>query len=66
VLNNTLQIVYNTNFATAEAVTYDAPAVLDDTELVPVLAKPMIEHDIEFTLNAFFDVNTPSKGRNRD
>lgn len=66
ILNNTLQIVYNTDFASAEPVTYDAPAVLDDTELVPVLPKTMIEHDIEFTLNAFFDVSHPLRANGQD
>jgi iron transport multicopper oxidase len=60
VLNNTIQIVYNTNSPSAEPATYDAPAVLDDTELVPVLTRPMIDHDIEFVLNAFFDVRLAS------
>lgn len=57
VLNNTIQIVYNSNFAPAEPATYDAPAVLDDTDFVPVLTRPMIDHDVEFVLNAFFDVS---------
>jgi len=57
VLNNTIQIIYNSNAPQAEPATYDAPAVLDDTELVPVVIRPMIDHDIEFTLNAFFDVS---------
>jgi hypothetical protein len=62
VLNNTIQIIYNTNFPSAEPATYDAPAVLDDTELVPVLSEPMIDHDIEFVLNAFFDVRSITLG----
>jgi iron transport multicopper oxidase len=57
VLNNTIQIVYNSNAPPAEPATYDAPAVLDDTDFVPVTARPMIDHDIEFVLNAFFDVS---------
>jgi iron transport multicopper oxidase len=56
VLNNTLQIVYDSDLPLAEPATYDMPEMIDDTDLVPVTEKAMIDHDIEFVLNAFFDV----------
>lgn len=57
VLNNTVQIVYDASISKAEPVDYDAVAVLDDTEFKPLVQSTMIEYDIEFTLNAFFDVS---------
>jgi iron transport multicopper oxidase len=60
VLNNTIQIVYNSGNAVASPVEYDAVAVLDDTEFVPLVKEEMIGHDIEFELNAYFDVSMTS------
>lgn len=59
ILNNTIQIVYDSKNAAAAPVEYEAAAVLDDTEFIPLVNREMIEHDIEFTLNAFFDVSRP-------
>lgn len=60
ILNNTIQIVYDPSNAAAPPVEYDAVAVLDDTEFVPLVSREMIDFDIEFTLNAFFDVSRAS------
>lgn len=57
VLNNTIQISYGSDNTAASPVEYDAVAVLDDTKFVPVLHREMIEYDVKFELNAFFDVS---------
>lgn len=56
VLNNTLQIVYNSSAPPATAVDVQAAAVLDDTKFMPVLEREMVGKDVEFRLDAYFDV----------
>lgn len=57
VLNNTIQVTYDAAKPDAEAIEYDAPAVLDDTKFVPLVPRGSFVPDVEFTLNAFFDVS---------
>ena len=57
ILNNTLQIVYAESNAPVQSVVYAGWPVLDDTEFVPVLKKPMAPADINFTLHVWFDVS---------
>lgn len=57
VLNNIVQITYDEVWPKAEAVEYDAPAVLDDTKFVPLIPRGSFVPDVEFVLNAFFDVS---------
>lgn len=56
VLNNTVQITYDSKLPAAVPVDYDAPAVLDDTKFVPLVPKGSFVPDVEFVLNAYFDV----------
>jgi iron transport multicopper oxidase len=58
VLNNTLQLVYNASAPTATAVEIQAAPVMDDTDFVPVLQRQMIGKDVEFRLDAYFDVRS--------
>ena len=58
VLNNTLQIEYNSNNAPAGDVLYDMIETLNDTEFVPILRSEMAPADIEYRLDVYFDVST--------
>ncbi|WRT64797.1 uncharacterized protein IL334_001731 [Kwoniella shivajii] len=63
VLNNTIQITYNSDAPPAPEALYDETLDLDDTELVPLLKREMAPADIEFVLHANFD--TYDDGTNR-
>jgi iron transport multicopper oxidase len=56
ILNNTVQIVYNSTNEPAPKVVVEGWPVLDDTDFVPVLKREMAPADIEYELNVWFDV----------
>jgi iron transport multicopper oxidase len=56
VLNNTVQIVYDSNNTPGAMVEYDEITTLNDTVFVPILEKPMAPADIEYRLDVYFDV----------
>jgi hypothetical protein len=59
ILNNTIQIVYNSTNEPAPKVVVEGWPVLDDTDFVPVLKREMAPADIEYELNVWFDVRIP-------
>ncbi|WVQ82538.1 hypothetical protein IAT38_004667 [Cryptococcus sp. DSM 104549] len=63
VLNNTVQIQYSSSAAAAEAFIPDDIPTFNDTELVPVQKRMLLQPDVEFVLNAYFD--TYDDGTNR-
>lgn len=58
VLNNTLQLIYNSSAPPAASVAIEAAPVLDDTLFVPVLKREMVGKTVDFRLDAYFDVST--------
>lgn len=56
ILNNTVQIVYDSINEPAQKVVVEGWPVLDDTDFVPVLKREMAPADIEYELNVWFDV----------
>ncbi|WWD18251.1 hypothetical protein CI109_102701 [Kwoniella shandongensis] len=63
VLNNTVQITYNSAAPPATAVIVDEIETFNDTQLVPVLKRELLKPDVSFELNAYFD--TYDDGTNR-
>ncbi|KAL7418969.1 ferroxidase fet3 [Cryptotrichosporon argae] len=63
VVNNTVQIVYDTANDAAAAVEYDTIATINDTAWTPLLQMASAPADVEFELNVFFD--TYDDGTNR-
>lgn len=62
VLNNTLQIVYDSANEAAAEVELDETPMLDDTVFVPLVERAMLGADVEFRLDAYFDVSIASHG----
>ncbi|WVQ69566.1 uncharacterized protein L199_007786 [Kwoniella botswanensis] len=64
-LNNTIQIVYDSNAPKADPVEVgiDDIVTFNDTELVPILKNELLQPDVKFELNAYFD--TYDDGTNR-
>ncbi|KAK8865574.1 hypothetical protein IAR55_000718 [Kwoniella newhampshirensis] len=63
VVNNTVQITYNSAAPPATAVIVDAIEPFNDTQLIPVLKRELLGYDVAFELNAYFD--TYDDGTNR-
>ncbi|KAK4688038.1 iron transport multicopper oxidase, partial [Tremellales sp. Uapishka_1] len=63
VVNNTLQIVYNSANSVAPEVILDTIPTLNDTEFVPIVAKHSAPADVVYELNVWFD--TYDDGTNR-
>ncbi|WOO80563.1 Iron multicopper oxidase fer1 [Vanrija pseudolonga] len=63
VLNNTVQIVYNSANEAPKPVIYESWAMINETDMHPMIQQASFQPDVQFTLHAVFD--TFDDGTNR-